>query len=282
MRVAVTGAEGFLGRGVVKELLDRGADVVAACFAVPDGVDARAVSLVGDVFAYDDPHEALGKPDVVLHLAWLDGFAHNSDEHMKNLYKHCKFVDALAASPLKRLAIMGSMHEVGYHEGAVHPDTPCFPMSKYGIAKNALRDYSKLACSGGSTKWQWLRGYYIVSADPRGSSIFSKIAQAAEEGKTTFPFTSGVNEYDYLDYGEFCRQVALAVMQDSVCGIIDICSGKGESLSSRVERFIEDEGLEVELEYGAFPDRPYDSPGIWGDSAAIGKVLATAEKEGWD
>ncbi len=35
--------------------------------------------------------------------------------------------------------------------------------------------------------------------------------------------------------------------------------------------------LNITLEYGAFPDRPYDSPGIWGDATKIQQILAHAE-----
>ncbi len=38
------------------------------------------------------------------------------------------------------------------------------------------------------------------------------------------------------------------------------------SLAERVEAYIRDNDLDIALEYGAFPDRPYDSPGVWGDA----------------
>ena len=53
-----------------------------------------------------------------------------------------------------------------------------------------------------------------------------------------FPFTMGVNQWDFIDYNEFCLQVAAAVEQDDVNGVINICSGRPEKLAERVERFI--------------------------------------------
>lgn len=58
-------------------------------------------------------------------------------------------------------------------------------------------------------------------------------------------------------------------MQDKVNGIINICSGRPEKLADRVERFIKENGYKIKLEYGAFPDRPYDSKAVWGNSAKI-------------
>ena len=49
-------------------------------------------------------------------------------------------------------------------------------------------------------------------------------------------------------------------MQREVTGIINCCTGQPISLAERVEQFIQEHGLKIKLEYGAFPDRPYDSP----------------------
>ena len=62
------------------------------------------------------------------------------------------------------------------------------------------------------TNWQWLRGYYIVGHSEFGCSIFSKITAAEKEGKTEFPFTMGQNQFDFIDYDDFCAQVAAAVL----------------------------------------------------------------------
>ena len=45
-------------------------------------------------------------------------------------------------------------------------------------------------------------------------------------------------------------------------------------LAERVERYIAENNLNITLEYGAFPDRPYDSPGVWGDPSKINEILA--------
>lgn len=45
------------------------------------------------------------------------------------------------------------------------------------------------------------------------------------------------------------------------------------SLAERVEQFIQEHGLKIKLEYGAFPDRPYDSPCIYGNPSKINQIL---------
>ena len=94
-----------------------------------------------------------------------------------------------------------------------------------------------------------------------------------EQGKKEFPFTLGQNQYDFIDYPDFCAQVAAAVGQESEQGIINICSGRPEKLADRVERFIKENNYDIKLQYGAFPDRPYDSKAIWGDNSKIEKIM---------
>ncbi len=272
MRILVTGANGYLGQGIVKHILDCGNEVIATDLLL-NNVDGRAIQIEGDLFSIDDPYNYFSKPDILLHLAWRDGFVHYSDAHIADLPKHYEFLKRFSESGVKMIAVMGSMHEVGFYEGSIKEDTACNPTTPYGISKNALRELTAMLCKKNKQKYMWLRGYYIVGNSQYGSSIFSKITAAEAEGKKEFPFTMGQNQFDFLDYDDFCEQVARAVGQDKVLGIINICSGHPEKLADRVERFIRENGYSIQLKYGAFPDRPYDSKAIWGCNKKIEEIL---------
>jgi len=273
MKVVVTGANGYIGRHVVSKLLDSGCEVTACDVCFSD-MDTRACKIEADLFSgAQDMFERLGRPDVCVHLAWRDGFVHNSHNHMGDLSGHYKFLTSLIDSGLKQLAVMGTMHEVGYHEGKIDENTPCNPLSMYGIAKDALRRSLILYCKD-KCVLQWLRGFYILGDDKNNHSIFSKILAAAADGKKKFPFTSGRTKYDFMTVDELAAQITAVVMQTEVSGIINVCSGKPVSLAERVEQYIRDNALKIELDYGAYPDRPYDSPIIYGDATKINKILS--------
>lgn len=272
MKIAVTGANGYLGQGIVKAILDSGNQVIAADLSV-DNIDERAEKKVCNLFESDNLYESFGKPDVLLHLAWRDGFVHYSDKHVNDLPKHYRFIKSMAEAGISRIAVMGSMHEVGFYEGSIKEDTPCNPITPYGISKNAILELTRMLCKQKHIIFQWLRGYYIVGNSSFGSSIFSKITAAANEGKKEFPFTMGLNQFDFIDYDVFCSQVAAAIGQDKINGIINICTGRPEKLADRVERFIAENGYDIKLQYGIFPDRPYDSKAVWGDESKIQKIL---------
>ena len=273
--VLVTGACGYIGRHVVRALVNRGVSVVAVDISRNNEI-TDCEFYVGDILHDVDFVSRLPNCDLCLHLAWQDGFNHNAASHLGNLNSHFNFLMQLVEKGYRKLAVMGSMHEVGYWEGAISANTPCNPLSYYGIAKNALRQALIVALRGKGIKLQWLRGYYIYGDDKSNHSVFTKLLEAAAAGKKEFPFTSGRNKYDFIDVKRLSDMIAATILQDDVVGIINCCTGMPKSLGEVVEDFIKDNNLDIKLRYGAYPDRPYDSPGVWGDDSLIKQIMKGA------
>ncbi len=275
VKVLITGANGYIGQHVLSK-----ACALAENISV---VDIRFAEQIDNIKYYNedilaqscsaDLYTKLGSPDVVIHLAWQDGFNHKSDAHLSNLSAHYQFIRNMIEHGCKNIAVMGSMHEVGYWEGKIDENTPCNPMSLYGIAKNALRQAVMTYCEDKDVSLKWLRAFYITGDDSRNKSIFSKIMEMAKQGQSTFPFTDGKCKYDFQDIEVLAEQIVKASLQTSINGIINVCSGQPVSLKDKVEEFILKHNLNIKPEYGAFPSRKYDSPEIYGDDSKIRQIL---------
>lgn len=271
MKVAVTGASGYIGRHVVDALIKLGHEVIAIDI-VNKGINPKAQFKNVNIFD-NDAFDRMGKPDACIHLAWKDGFYHNSDAHMGMLSKHYNFIKSLIDSGIQYLSVMGSMHEVGYYEGAIDENTPTNPLSMYGIAKNSLREASMLLTEGKDVSFMWLRAFYILGDDENNNSIFSKITQMERDGYDKFPFVSGKNKYDFINIDDLAFQIALASTQSKITGIINCCSGKPIAIGEKVIEFIEKNNYKIEPDFGKYPERPYDSPAIWGDNKKICQIM---------
>lgn len=272
MRVLVTGANGYIGSQVVHELCQRDHEVIAVDFSNAN-ITEQAQFIKLNIFEDDKLiYEKAGRPDVLIHLAWKDGFNHMSEMHIKELNNHVNFLENMITGGCKQIAVMGTMHEVGYWEGAIDENTPCNPKSFYGIAKNTLRQVMEVLSSKNGTCMQWIRAYYIYGNDRKSNSIFGKLLSASDAGKTEFPLNSGKNLYDFIHVQELAIQIADVVEQTKIQGTINCCSGKPISLLDMITAYIQEQGLAIKLKIGAFPDRPYDSPGVWGDDRKIQEI----------
>ena len=272
-KILVTGANGYIGRHITNKLKKAGHIVIQA----NRGIHNNEPSI--DIFSGDrDLYYKIGCPDALIHLAWEDGFQHNSNAHMRNLSNHFVFLSNMIDNGLKYLSVMGSMHEIGYWEGEVNENTPCNPLSQYGIAKNALRQSLELYTKNKQCSFHWLRAFYITGDEEHSKNIFSKILRAVKQETTSFPFTSGKNKYDFIDVEILSDMIIQSTLQSKYTGIINCCSGYPTPLSEKVENFIKDNHLNIQLEYGVYPERDYDSPCIWGNAEKIKQIMSCAGK----
>jgi nucleoside-diphosphate-sugar epimerase len=119
MKVAVTGAGGFIGRHVLAELESQ--SVVATAVVRPSL--ATSPSLTKHTAAWMDlqnpppnAFELMGSPDVLIHLAWGGLPNYKSLYHFEHeLPAQYRFLKALVESGLKNLVVTGTCFEYGMH-----------------------------------------------------------------------------------------------------------------------------------------------------------------------
>ena len=275
-KILITGANGYIGHHVVKELSkNNDLDVVAVDFYnnnLPKNLKYLNVDILNEA-TNKDLFSILDCPKNVVHLAWQDGFNHYAQSHINNLINHFNFLKNMIDSGVKSLTVMGTAHEIGYHEGRITAETPCNPLSYYGIAKNTLRQLLFVYAKDKDVKIKWLRAYYITGDDKHNHSVFTKLLEAAEKGQEEFPFVKGTNQFDFIDINDLSKMIAKASVQDEITGIINVCSGEPVSLKDKAEDFIKEHNLKIKLKLGVFPARKYDSPVIYGDATLINKIM---------
>ena len=113
----------------------------------------------------------------------------------------------------------------------------------------------------------------IILLAPLGN-IFGKLYEANEKGQEEFPFTTGKNKLDFIHVDKLMEQIYRASLQSDINGIIEVCTGEPKSLAEQVEQFMKDKNMTIKLKYGVFPDRPYDSPCVYGDATKIKAIMA--------
>jgi nucleoside-diphosphate-sugar epimerase len=141
MRAFVTGANGFLGRALVRALTDRGGAVRAL---VRPGSDAGALEAAGaEVLRGDalDPAalaRGVAGQDVAFHLAGVRRAARRDDFERGNVESTRLLLDACAAAGTPpRLVLAGSLAAAGPSRDGKREEDPLDPREWYGESKAA-------------------------------------------------------------------------------------------------------------------------------------------------
>ncbi len=283
MKVAVTGASGFIGRHVL-ELLGARDDfeIVAASrtpmpeAALPAG--CRHVSLdIADAAAVEASFERLGRPDTVIHLAWAGLPNYKSLHHFETqLPRQYAFLKALVDGGLRSLTCTGTCFEYGMRSGALSEDMPTLPSNPYGFAKDALRQQLEFLRASRPFSLNWARLFYMFGSGQPGGSLYPLLHAAMERGDRRFAMSGGEQLRDFLHVTEVARIiVALAVDLPDV-GVVNVCSGKPVSVRSLVERWRNERGSHIELDLGKYPYPDYEPMAFWGSAVKLHRVLPEA------
>jgi dTDP-6-deoxy-L-talose 4-dehydrogenase (NAD+) len=278
MKVAVTGATGFVGRHVVAALLAREVDVVAAA-RTPEhlGIDNDRLTTVSlDIGAPDDAFARLGEPDVLLHLAWCGLPNYRSETHIEHeLPKQIAFLDACARAGLRRLVVTGTCLEYGMQSGCLDEELPTVPITAYGQAKDRLRAHLQALASAGGPQLTWLRLFYLYGPGQAPTSLYSQLRAAIASGASEFPMSPGDQQRDFLPIEIAAARIGAIALNSSAAGIMNLCSGVPKTVVTLVREWLQDWGAELRLNLGVYPYPDYEPRAFWGSTRKLDALLGT-------
>jgi len=271
-KIAVSGASGFLGRHVLAALDGTDADIVAHARsrqAAPDGSRRRQVCF--DLAASpDEAFDRLGRPDIVIHLAWggLPNYA--SARHVEiELPLQLRFLRGLLASGLKRLVVAGTCFEYGMQSGCLHEDMPSLPSTGYGQAKDALRRELEALSDATPFELRWLRLFYLYGSGQAPGSLYSQFQAAIARGDRAFDMSKGDQLRDYMRVEDAAAALLAVARAEAAPRIVNVCSGEPISVRDLVERWRVERGADIALNLGALAVPAYEPFAFWGDNSRL-------------
>lgn len=277
MKIAVTGASGFVGRYVLRAVAQcEGVDVVAASrTAAGDWLSPGMKHVLLDLATPpQDSFARLGKPDAVIHLAWHGLPNYKSRHHFEtHLYEQYRFLRDLVTSGLSSLLCTGTCLEYGMKSGELDESLTPDPKTPYGFAKDALRRELEFLNTSIDFRLTWARLFYMYGDGQSSTSLYSQLVAAGANGDSVFKMSGGEQLRDYLHVADVARLLVSLARIAPGAGIVNVCSGRPTSVRALVEDWIAARRWSMKLALGHFPYAAYEPMAFWGRNARLTQLL---------
>ena len=277
MKIAVTGASGFIGRYVLAELANCSIEAIAITRNRSHLQNMKATFRIVELDisnAGNDEYERIGRPDILIHLAWNGLPNYTSSHHIDiELPRQYQFLKGLVDAGLPSILVTGTCFEYGMQTGALSESVIPSPSNPYGSAKDLLRRKLQSLQMTRSFSLTWARLFYIYGEGQSGNSLYSQLKESVSRGDPVFNMSGGEQLRDYLPGDEVARLIVqLAVRMDNL-GIVNVCSGKPVSVRELVESWISRHHWNIQLNLGYYPYPDHEPMAFWGNRKRLDEIL---------
>ncbi len=270
--ILLTGATGFVGRQILKQLEAQNHNiriVVRPNWDKRIMIDPNFTHVIetNDLFTQDKEWwvKNLDGIDTIVHAAWYaePGVYLTSPKNSDCLKGTIELAKAAAAMNIRRFVGLGTCIEYEISENILSLQTPLAPTTPYSVAKvDAFNTLTKLF-SGSTTSFLWCRLFYLYGEgeDPRRLVPF--LHEKLKNGEVA-DLTSGLQIRDFIDVKDATKMIISGIFSP-VHGPANICTGVGKTVKELAEEVAEIYGRKDLLNFGARADNLVDPPSIIGN-----------------
>ena len=266
--VLLTGASGFVGRQILRRLLERGTRVRVVvrperAAAIPSD---RRLELfeTNDLFGAPDEEIRAMLEDVgtVVHAAWYaePGKYLKSTNNLTCLQGTIQLSRSFAEHGGRRFVGVGTCFEYDLSAGYLKTSTSLGPTTPYAAAKAAafvaLSNFFAQTAIG----FSWCRLFYLFGEGEDERRLVPKLRARLAAGEPV-ELTTGREVRDYLDVRVAGNMIA-DITLDEEDGPLNICSGVPITIRELAERIADEYEARHLLQWGVWPD---DAPFIVGE-----------------
>lgn len=287
MRVLVTGAAGFIGSHLVRELDRRGVQVVGVDCFLPDSYDPSVKRDIGAEVA-QLPNVTMVEADIrsplpssvwsgvtdVVNLAAMPGLIKSWDDF--DLYQSCNLTGVHRL--LEGAMETGIQHFVQISTSSVYgslatgsEDDPLRPISPYGVTKLAGERLTAAYGASFGLPYSALRYFSVYGPGQRPDMAYHIVCEKLLNDERIPIFGDGLQSRSNTYVLDIVHATVLALEAGSTQETMNIAGGETIALLDAV-RILEDEiGRPARLEFG--PARPGDQRHTQGDTAKAERLL---------
>jgi nucleoside-diphosphate-sugar epimerase len=233
----ITGATGFIGSVLARELINSGINVLAlrrpnsAKSSRLDGIEGVAVLEVDTAESFQLPDGDYG---VFYHTAW-GGARDDFNTQYKNIGTALNCFRAAEKAGCAKFLCTGSQAEYRGTTEPITEETPLDPPEAYGASKIAAYFLTKELARRAGIKHIWTRLFSVYGEHDNAHTLYSRLLTALRKGEDFSLTTNGSHIWNYLHESDAARALRLLGETDVPDGIYNIASATSRPLREYVE-----------------------------------------------
>ena len=283
MKILVTGATGFIGNHLIRELLKNKSNQVVATSRSANKAKKFDWFPKVKYIEYDvnnntseDLYSFFGKPDQLIHLAWESLSNYNSPSHMDVILpNHCNFIESMIAGGLIDVVVTGTCFEYGMIEGRLSEDMEIKPENPYAVAKDSLRRFIADLQNRHSFTYKWIRLFYMYGEGQSKTSLMYLLDKAIQDKDKEFNMSGGEQLRDFSPIDKVVRNISLIAKQNIYINqVVNCCSGNPISIKKLVENYLKEKKYIIKLNFDYYPYPDYEPMDFWGCDLKLKRILA--------
>lgn len=276
MRVVLTGAGGFIGREIARELRLQG-HVVAGWARRPvpcAGVDDFVADLLRPE-TYGEPLRAF-RPDALVHAGWFGVAPRERDlqTQLDNIAATGDIVAQAVDAGARVVVGLGTQAEYGLTTEMVDEQAPTRPVTLYGISKLAAGAALLRIARQKNVRGVWARIFGVYGPRETAPSMLPWCAREFAAGRRP-QLTSGTQGWDFLHVRDVAGAVAGLLACEGASGVFNVASGVAAPLRETVLRLRDIMQSPLDPDFGAVPFGPEQIMFLGGDPSNL------IETTGW-
>lgn len=290
MRIVVTGVTSFIGAVTARQLLEQGHQVYGIVRPgsrnlphlweqVPeekrDGLQVMALDM-GEIGRLREMVPPSFQADAWLHVGWDGSGSANRtkrDVQQRNVRHSLVALETASALGCKRFVFTGSQAEYGICHDTVREDTPCHPVSQYGIAKVDFAREAESFSKERNMEYVHARIFSVYGPGDHPWSLVQTCLRSWRQGQE-ISLGECTQQWNFL-YIEDAASALVHLLSEGAPGYYNVASRDTRPLRSYIEEMYALCGGQGSYTYG---DRP---PNAEGPADLMPDITKICGETGW-